>query len=200
MIIYDKIIQGSPEWFKIRKDKMTASHATAIGNAGKGLQTYVRNIIKDMIHEPENYISKDMERGNELEPIARQVYEFEKNILIQEVGFVELNKYVGCSPDGLTIMVDGGAEIKARNDEKHFGLLLGDKVDSGTIWQIQMNMLICKSKWWDFVSYNPNFKRSLFVERFYPDLIKHNQLLKGFELGEKMIKNLLENENVKFEL
>jgi hypothetical protein len=47
MIIYDKIIQGSPEWFKIRKGKMTASHATAIGNAGKGLQTYVRNIIKD---------------------------------------------------------------------------------------------------------------------------------------------------------
>ena len=63
-----------------------------------------------------------------------------------------------------------------------------------------MNMLICKTKWWDFVSYNPNFKQSLFVKRFYPDQIKHNALLNGFKIGEKMIRNLLENENVKNEL
>jgi hypothetical protein len=31
--------QGSDEWFLCRKSKMSASHAQAIGNCGKGLET-----------------------------------------------------------------------------------------------------------------------------------------------------------------
>ena len=36
--IYE-VNQGSPEWFELRKGKVTASHAQAIGNNGRGLDT-----------------------------------------------------------------------------------------------------------------------------------------------------------------
>ena len=199
MIIYN-MEQNSPEWYEIRRGKMTASHATAIGNCGTGLKTYIRKIVKDMIQQNiESYSNKDIERGNEYEPIARLAYEFENDVSIKQIGFISYNDYVGCSPDGL-IGNDGGIEIKARNDDIHLGLLLGDKIDSNTEWQINMSMLITGCEWWDFVSYNPNFKKSLFVKRVYPDSQKIEKLKKGFELGEKMIKELLENENIKFEL
>ena len=199
MKVYPDIIQQSPEWFELRKGKMTASHATAIGNQGKGLVTYIDDLILNMIIEPEFYTNKDLERGNEHEPIARQVYEFEKGVTVYQVGFISYNDFVGCSPDGL-IENDGDLEIKARNNKIHFVLLKTGKVDSGTIWQMNMGMLISGRKWCDFVSYNPNFKQSLFVKRFYPDPIKFDALLKGFEIGEKMIKELLENSNIKLEL
>ena len=191
--------QGSPEWFAIRRGRLTASHATAIGNCGKGLTTYVRDIIQNMIKEPENYTNKDMERGNELEPIARQVYEFEYGVEVVEVGFITYGDYAGCSPDGL-IGDDGGLELKARNDKIHLGLLLGDKVDSGTVWQMNFNMLVTGRKWWDFGSYNPNFKKSLIVQRFYPEIVKQDALINGIAKGVGLLKQLLENENIINEL
>jgi hypothetical protein len=199
MIIYENIIQQTPEWFELKKGKMSASHATAIGNCGKGLETYCRQIVRNMIVERQSYVNKDMERGNELEPIGRLTYEFEYGCSVKQVGFIAHSDFVGYSPDGL-ISDDGLIELKARNDEIHFGLLLGDSVDSSTIWQMNMGMLVSGRKWCDFGSYNPNFRQSLFVKRFLPDQSKFDALLKGFELGEIMIKNLLSNENIKNEL
>jgi hypothetical protein len=191
--------QGSEEWFEIRKGRLTASHATAIGNVGKGLETYVRDIVENMIQSKEYYTNKDIERGNELEPIARQVYEFENNVFVKQVGFITHGDYAGCSPDGL-IENDGGLELKARNNKIHLGLLLGDKVDSSTIWQMNFNMLVTGRKWWDFGSYNPNFKKSLIVQRFYPDEKKQVSLKAGIIKGMELLKELLNNTNIINEL
>lgn len=199
MIYHWDIIQQTPEWFEIKKGKMSASHATAIGNCGKGLETYVRQIVKDLIVEKVNFSNKDIERGNELEPIARITYEFETGEKVKQIGFISYSDFVGVSPDGL-INEDGGLELKARNDDIHLGLLLGDSVDSSAIWQMNMSMLVTGRKWWDFGSYNPNFKQSLFIKRFYPDLVKFDSLLKGFDIGEKLIRNLLSNPNIQREL
>jgi hypothetical protein len=199
MIIYENIIQQTPEWFELKKGRMSASHATAIGNCGKGLETYCRQIVKDMIIERQQFTNKDIERGNILEPVARIAYEFEYGCQVKQVGFIAYSDFVGYSPDGL-VSDDGLIELKARNDEIHFGLLLGDHVDSSAIWQMNMGMLISGRKWCDFGSYNPNFKQSLFVKKFYPDQSKFDSLLNGFEMGEKLIKELLKNENIKNEL
>ena len=57
-----KMAQGTQEWLDIRKGKMTASHANTIAVAGKGLETYVYEIVAGMLSsaEPENFISKDI--------------------------------------------------------------------------------------------------------------------------------------------
>lgn len=185
--------QKSPEWFAVRSGKMTASHATAIGNCGKGLETYITTMMSEHYStgEKEQFTSKDTERGNELEPIARAIYEFENDVTVDEVGFIEHNEFVGASPDGL-VAQDGGTEIKCVNDLNYFKYLLNgeNEIDSGYIWQIQMNLLITGRKWWDLIIYNPNFKKSMCVFRITPDQKKFDALLAGFAMGEEMIKNI----------
>jgi hypothetical protein len=124
MIIHN-VEQGTPEWFAIRKMKMTASEAQAIAANGKGLETYIRNLMKDSYSsaEKEHFTSKDTERGNELEPLAREIYELTTGRTVQQVGFIEYDEFVGFSPDGL-VDEDGGTEIKCLNDEKHFSLMI----------------------------------------------------------------------------
>lgn len=197
MKIHNNIIQGTDEWFKIREGKMTASHATAIGNAGKGLETYCKEIVrKEISTNEESWSNKDTERGNELEPIARQIYEMETGDEINEVGFVEYDESVGCSPDGL-IGEDGGIEIKCPDDKAYFEYILDKEkaISSDYHWQIQMNLLITGRKYWKMVVYNPNFKKSMFIFTIEPDKEKFEALLKGFEVGRKLLKELREKTN-----
>ena len=185
--------QKSPEWHEVRKGKMTASHATAIGNHAKGLETYITKMMSEYYSSGggDMYINADMERGNELEPIARSLYEFENDLTVDEVGFIEHDEYVGASPDGL-VGKDGGIEIKSINDLNYFLYLLnGEKeISSDYIWQSQMNLLISKRKWWDLILYNPNYKKSMLVFRIYPDLDKFKELEIGFKMGIDMIKSI----------
>lgn len=193
MKIYD-IEQQSEDWFNIRKGKVTASHATAIGNCGKGLETYILELMAEYYStgEKDRFSNKHTERGNELEEQARSIYELTNSVKVNQVGFIEYNDYVGCSPDGL-IDKDGGIEIKCPDDVKYFKLLLnGEKeIDSDYIWQIQMNLLITNRKWWDFVAYNPNYNQSMFISRIYPDKDRQEKLLNGFVMAKNMIKEII---------
>lgn len=181
--------QGTEEWFEVRKGVLTASNATAIGNIGAGLKTYVKSLVLDMVVEEKepHYTGPDIERGNELEPIARLKYEFDQGVKVDEVGFIRIANCYGCSPDGL-VGEDGGIEIKARNNNKHLDHLLGAPIDSGTHWQIQMSLLVTSRTWWDFISYNPNFKNSLHIERIYKDEKKIEKLIAGIKVGSGMIQ------------
>jgi len=184
--------QGSEEWFEVRKGKLTASHAQAIGNCGKGLDTYIIEMMSEYYSsgEKEQFTSKHIDRGNELEPIARQVYSLEKGVEVEEVGFIEYSEYIGCSPDGL-VGEDGGIEIKSIDDTGYFKYLLNgaDEIDTKYLWQVQMNLLITGRKWWDLVIYNPNYKKSMLVFRIDPDKEKFEALEKGFKIGiEKILE------------
>jgi len=189
------VIQGSEEWFATRKGKMTASHAQAIGNCGKGLDTYIIELMAEYYSsgEKEQFTSKHIERGNELEPIARSMYELETGNEVKEVGFVELNEFVGASPDGL-VAEDGLIEIKCIDDVSYFKHLLNGitEVDTKYIWQIQMQLLVTSRKWCDLVVYNPNYKESMCIFRIKPNLEQHESLKKGFEIGIDKIKSIKE--------
>ena len=186
--------QGSDEWFAIRKGKMRASHAQAIGNTGKGLDTYITELMAEYYSsgEKEQFGNKHTDRGNELEPIARELYEFETGDTVEQVGFVEYNEYVGCSPDGLT--KDYGVEIKCIDDVKYFKHLVNGEIeiDTAHLWQIQMNMLICEKKQWKLLIYNPNFKKSMCIYTIDEDKEKQEALKKGFEAGIKKILEIKE--------
>ena len=192
MIIYDKIIQGTPEWLDIRSKKMTASHATAIASNGKGLETYINTLMSEYYSidkEQKSFKSKDMERGNELEPVARALYSLEQEVEVYEVGFIELDENVGCSPDTL-VEKDGGLEIKCINDFKFFMLLMEgiEKILSDYKWQIQMCLYVTSRKWWDLAIYCPNYKKTLLIHRFYPDQECFKKLEIGLSTGKEKIK------------
>lgn len=190
-----KVEQGTPEWLELRKGKMTASHAQAIGNNGKGLDSYIMQIMSEYHSnaEKEHYTNGDIERGLELEPQAREMYELETGKEVEQVGFIESDEYSGCSPDGL-VGDDGGIEIKCLNDLNHYKMIVnGEKeIDSKYKWQIQMNLLITGRKWWDYVGYNQNFKKSLLVFRITPDEKMQEKLREGLKNGSLKIKELKE--------
>ncbi len=192
--IYNDIIQGSPEWFVLRDLKLTASKAQAIGNCGKGLETLVDTLLAEHYSSADkiHFTSKDTERGNELEPIAREIYELETGNNVTKVGFVELNEYIGCSPDGL-IDEEGGWECKSPDDLNHFRMIKNgfSEVDKAYLWQVQMNLLITNRKWWDLSFYNPNFKKNLITFRIEPDTKMFESLKEGLKIGVELIKNNL---------
>ncbi len=192
MKIYKDINQGSPEWFEIRVGKVTASHAQAIGNNGKGLENYILEVVAEMFSssEKEHYSNEHTERGNELEPIARSMYELQNDVEVEEIGFAEYNDFVGCSPDGL-VGDDGMIEIKCPDDKTYFNLLMNEKIDNAYIWQCQMNMLILERKWCDLVFYNPNFEKSMKIFRLEPDKEMFSKLKEGFEKAEAEITRLV---------
>jgi putative phage-type endonuclease len=188
---YFDIEQKSDEWFNIRSDKITASHAQAIGNYGKGLETYIIEKMAAYYSNAEqiNYTNENMERGNELEKSAATIYSFETGLKTQKIGFVEWNEYVGASPD-IFVENNGMAEIKCPNDRNYFQLLLDFEIDTKYMWQMQMGMLCCLRSWNDYVVYNPNFSKSLLIKRVYPDKKIVEALLKGFKIAEERIKEI----------
>lgn len=188
--------QGSDEWFDIRKLKMTASNAQAIATAGVGLETYITNLVSEYLSsaEKEKFSNEHTERGNELEETARALYELEKGEKVEEVGFVELDEYIGCSPDGL-IGEYGGLEIKCPSDSVYFKQIISDSIPMNYVWQVQMNLFITGRKWWDLMFYNPNFERNMIIYRILPSEESFEKLKKGFEKGKKLIKEYLKKYN-----
>jgi putative phage-type endonuclease len=184
--------QQSEEWFNCRKLKMTSSKAQAIANNGTGLQSYIYELVAEYYSssEKEHFSNEHTERGNELEPTARDMYELETGNKVEQVGFIEMNKYSGGSPDGL-VGEDGLIEIKCVEDKKYFKLLVDKEEITDYDWQIQMNLLVSGRKWCDLVIYNPNFEKNMIIQRKYIDELKQEKLKVGLAQGEKMIKDLI---------
>jgi len=196
MIHYHNFEQVSDEWFEFKKGKPSASNATPIGANGAGLVTYCMELAMQMCGiEKEFYTNKDIERGNEYEPLAATSYEFERGITLKHTGCITNDLYLNvlASPDGL-VGKDGGIEIKAKNDTNHFALIQGD-LKGVPKNQIQMTLLLSGRKWWDFVSFNPNFTKSLFIYRVFPDIEYFEKLKTGFIAANKMIIQNVNNYN-----
>lgn len=186
--------QYSPEWWKIREKKMTASHAQAIAANGKGLETYINEVMSSYYSSApqDNFKNHHIDRGLELEEEAATIYSFERRHKVKKIGFVtnSISKYIGCSPDRF-VDEPGLCEIKCPSDKVYFKLLMTGKIDTKYIWQCQDQLLICEKEWNDLVFYNPNFKEQFFIKRIYPDQDKFDKLKDGFEAGEQMIKDII---------
>ena len=107
----------------------------------------------------EGFKSFWMQRGNDLEPQAAKVFEFQTDLPCREVGFVTNDdETVGCSPDRL---VDGvGLEIKCPSPAVHVTYLaeraISGKMPSEYYAQVQGTMwLMDLSDYW-FMSYHPD--------------------------------------------
>jgi len=167
MIILDKLIQGSPEWLEARCGVKTAScFSNIITPTGKPVNAKKRSdYMLDLAHER---ISKKpifvpstfaMQRGNDLEPDARNAFEFINNIVVNEVGMVYTSdlKDTSCSPDGL-IGKNSGLEIKCPLHKVHLQTLIDNKMPVEHIPQVQGSMFVTGRKSWWFMSYHPDHK------------------------------------------
>jgi len=157
MIIYDSP-QGSDEWKKEKAGKFSASKATELlmKPSTAGYQNLISQIAYERFTgEPvETYINQDMRDGIENEPIAREAYELLTYNKVHQVGFMELNSWVGMSSDGL-IGTDGGTEIKCVKWNTQIEYLLNQKVPTKYFNQTQFQMFVSGRKWIDWFSWHP---------------------------------------------
>ena len=164
MIIH-KMQQGTPEWHAVKCGKVSASNISAVlakgrGNAeSKTRKTYLMRLLAERISglPQDTYMNGAMQWGIDTEPQARAAYEFETLNAVEQVGFVEINEFLGCSPDGL-IDADGGVEIKCPNTTTHLQYLLDNTMPAEYVCQVQSTLWMTDRQWWDFVSFDPRIK------------------------------------------
>lgn len=193
MIIHKNLEQGTQEWFDARVGKLTASKASAVASNGKGLETLVFEKVAELLTGQMVMIEQNdaMKRGVELENEARGAYELKTGNMVEQVGFIDAEDGSGCSPDGL-IGEDGMLEIKCPTDKVFVQYLFNGKIDSGYMWQMQMQMLVSNRKWVDYVVYNPRFPKPIKIQRVIRDEVKIQKLKAGIQAGTVQIKTILE--------
>ncbi len=158
MKIYDDIVQGSDEWVNVKLGKISASHFSEVLNKGSGRKTYMYRLLGERLsgESYEAYSNKTMERGIEVESEARVHYEALYGP-VQQVGFIEQNDFVGCSPDGL-VGDDGMIEIKCPFPSTHARYIIENKLPATYKSQVQGQLMVTERQWCDFVSFDPRVK------------------------------------------
>jgi hypothetical protein len=165
--------QGSPEWFRIRAGRPTASEFSTVMASGRGggesktRRTYMLKLAGEILTgEPmEGFTNVHMERGKVMEDEARDLYAFMQDAEPQTVGFI-INGNKGCSPDSL-IGTDGACEIKTKLPHLQIDALLRDEVPAEHKAQCQGVLWVAEREWIDFVSYWPGLP--LLVKRMVRD-------------------------------
>ena len=192
--------QGSDEWFRARLGVATASNfskiITSTGSASSTLNDYALTLAAETLLETpdEAYKNADMERGNDLEPVARQYYEEYNFCEVKEVGFIvsDCGNY-GYSSDGL-VGSDGLIEIKCPKAKNHVQYMADKKCPTQYLAQIQGGLMVSGRKWCDFVSFHPDFigYKKLFVVRVFRDeefIVKLKRMISKLVLKKNEILN-----------
>jgi hypothetical protein len=139
--------QRSNEWLAQRYGKFTASEiykllgARGLGETGK---TYAIDKAIEQLYGQmnENFVSYDMQRGIEQEPLAFEKFKSIVSLDFLEVetcGFFEDSEHSGSSPDGL-VSDDGILEIKCPNSTNFFKVVATGEIDPKYFAQMQKQM------------------------------------------------------------
>lgn len=113
-----KLNQGSPEWLKWRRNKITASDAPII--MGQSPWKSVVQLYEDKILGQEDQVNVYMQRGKDLEPIALEAFEKETGIIMFPMVFEhDERNWMGVSYDGVTLGRDAILEIKCPGKKDH---------------------------------------------------------------------------------
>ena len=189
---YPTLMQGTDEWFAARRGLVTASVISKLltatlkvanNDTSRGLAlTLTAERITGNI-DP-SFLSADMWRGVEDEPIARDLYA-ERYAPVEQLGFIvrDFGDYrIGYSPDGL-VGDDGLIECKSRLQKIHLQTILDDRVPDENMAQLQCGLLVSGRAWIDYVSYCGGMP--LWVKRVTPDLSWRAAILAAVEALEE---------------
>lgn len=186
--------QGSPEWLADRLGKPSASNfgklITGAGKPSSSAEKYIDLLVAERLtgkSEP-FYVNDHMARGNELEPEAREAYEFISGNAVTEHGFIlDDSEEFGCSPDGL--VEGGGLEIKCAAQSTHAGYMRDPQIAVKKYYQqIQGCMWVCQREWWDLFLYHPELPHVLVrVER-------NNDFIEAMAVEVKAAVNVILNQ------
>lgn len=182
------IEQRSDAWFDARAGRITASMMNVVmlerdrapfkSGPRKGQDKPPPKALTDYAHQlaAERLTGKPRKQargsaldwGREMEAAAVAAYQAETGYIVTPAEFMRhpLYDFIGASPDFL-VGDDGGGECKCpESSEVHLETLLTG-LPSEHIEQIQGGLWVTHRKWWDFISFHPDFSPALrlYVQR-----------------------------------
>lgn len=182
--------QGSAQWHEMRRGCFTASTFAALeydktefkSGPRKGQprpspesrNAQIDRVVAELLTGlcTEEVSARALTWGKEMEPAAVAAYEARGGALVELVSFIRHPAYAfaGCSPDFL-VDDDGGGECKCPMSIAVHARTLREGLPDEHIAQIQGGLWVTGRKWWDFVSFNPNFPPhlQLYVQRVERD-------------------------------
>ena len=198
------LLDGSanPEWLNMKAGKFSGSdfhQYLGMLKTGKLSETAKKELSKKILenfgYRFDTFQTPAMARGIELEPTAREAYSFVYGKDINEVGFVDLEKYhAGCSPDGVIYDEDGNIkeiiEIKCPMIETFVSYLDPDFMNPDYATQCQFNMFITGADVCHFVVYHPDF--NLIVRDIPKDEEMQNKIQTALEKLQGMYDEMYE--------
>lgn len=193
-IVHD-VDQRSDEWRQLRAGLLTASVAGDMmatrkdkteAAARRDLRTQL--VCERLTGQPQEdaFISRDMQRGIEVEPEAFAAYELETCSVVQKIGFItHQGLAAGYSPDGIVGDFDGCVELKVPRAANHLRYLRGKALPSEWFYQVTHALWITGAPWCDFATYCAQFPEPLRlfrvrVKREDVDLLAYEVMLRAF--------------------
>lgn len=183
---YSAAPQRSPEWFGLRRGRITASRledwmATSKrdGSPLKARMDYERELVFEQQFgvNYNNFISEAMLDGIDYEDFARRQYQEVSGNQVELAGCFH-NAFFVASPDGL-VGDDGLVEIKVLRDANFTEVLVSGVPDKH--WkQIQGGLWAANRKWADYIAFNLTTKK-IKVIRVEADPDFHKQLEKSVQ-------------------
>lgn len=178
--------QRTEEWFASRLGKVTASKvADVMAKTKSGYSASRDNYMAELLcqrltgRRDEGYTNSAMQRGTDLEPVARSAYEVKTGSVVSECGFIQYGDIAfGASPDGL-ICDDGLIEIKCPNTATHLSFIRTGVIDGKYVLQMQVQMICTGRAWCDFVSYDDRLPEEISYKcvRVMKDEAKQEEIL-----------------------
>jgi len=168
--VINDLDQGTTQWLAARVGRPTASRfadiiTAAKGDLSKSAGGYIRELIGQTFCPDWQYTPKNaaMQRGNDLEPEARQAFIDATGFTVAQVGFcIRDDGLSGCSPDGLITDAEGvymaGLEIKCPSPKVHIGYVLDGGLPDDYKQQVHGSMAVTGLTEWHFWSYFPGMK------------------------------------------
>ena len=173
--------QRSPEWFEIRRGRITSSEIYKIMGKENFSETAKSYLLEKVCEYYDGYsepaTGQALEWGTELEPVAIEHYSSLTGIKVEKAPFIPVGDFYGGSPDGL-VSPDGIIEVKcpfkSANHFKHGFINTPEKFKKATpnyYYQCVSNMICAGAKWCDFISFDPRVKEGyqMFIFRLELD-------------------------------
>ncbi len=166
--------QRSPEWFAARAGRLTGSRAADIVKKGRkaGEESFARRDYRNQLvseridpkHSQEPaFITHEIRRGIELEPLAFGAYEANTGSVVRKTGFLSCDQIeAGCSLDGDINKFSGIIELKCPKMATHLEYRADPKsfVKEYSA-QVAHNLWITGAAFCDLISFDDRFPEPL---------------------------------------
>lgn len=193
--------QGSSEWLKMRSIKITSTDAPIVMRISpfKNRRTLW---LQKMGLEEIDPINSKMQRGTELEPIARE-------LAIKELGIEfspavvehDAHNWLISSLDGISPCLEYILEIKCPSEDVH-NLAIQGAIKNYYQCQLQHHLLVTCSKKAFYCSYRPEHAQPLVILEIEPCIEMQAEMFEEERIFFEMMRNgvMPEDESFKFKL